>query len=226
MNPFADFSYFGLLLYLRHPDDPARAALAGPMPAGLFFVTAAMTALQFYSLYPPLEARPGLFVREIWFVLGYAVYQWAAGAGASANDIAAGVLDRAHSRHPSARHRQVSAAIFAAEQLRVLRHLLRFFPRAGRHLQHPGSRGQSVPPLTLLRVSLFLPDGFLRADRSLPPVLPGLAAPDAVASEFLNDLDHAVSGSSAASSTNSSSRRCIDKHLAGSLAATGGGLDR
>ena len=75
MTPFADFLFFALLLYAAIPT----------IILGLFgrangrwalLVTAAMLALQFYSLYPPLEVRPRLFIHEIWMVLGYGVYEW------------------------------------------------------------------------------------------------------------------------------------------------------
>jgi len=75
MNPFADFSYFALLLYLAIPT--ILLGLFGKANARwVFFITVAMTALQFYLLYPSIEVRPGIAVKELWFVLGYAVYQW------------------------------------------------------------------------------------------------------------------------------------------------------
>jgi membrane protein involved in D-alanine export len=75
MTPFADFLFFALLLYLAIPT----------IILGLFgrangrwalIVTVAMLALQFYSLYPPLEVRPGRYVHELWMVLEYGAYQW------------------------------------------------------------------------------------------------------------------------------------------------------
>ena len=77
MTPYADFTYFGLLLY----------ALVPTLLLGFFgrangrwalVVTLAFLALQFDT---PLVVRPGVLVPEIWIVLGYAIYQWALAAG-------------------------------------------------------------------------------------------------------------------------------------------------
>ncbi len=71
--PYADFTYFGLLLY----------AVVPTLILGLFgkagwrwatLVTAAMLAVQYHGL---LDIQPHFAVREIWIVIGFAVWQWA-----------------------------------------------------------------------------------------------------------------------------------------------------
>jgi membrane protein involved in D-alanine export len=83
--PYADFTFFGLLLY----------AVVPTLILGLFgragwrwalFVTAIMLVVQYYSV---LNIRSDFGVREIWIVLTFAAWQWAivrafAGAGAPA----------------------------------------------------------------------------------------------------------------------------------------------
>ncbi len=73
MIPYADFTFFGLLLY----------AVVPTLILGLFgragwrwtvFVTAAMLVVQYHGL---LTIRSGLAVRELWIVIGFAVWQWA-----------------------------------------------------------------------------------------------------------------------------------------------------
>ena len=75
MTPFADFQFFAQLLYAAIPTI-ILGWFGRANGRWAFIVTVAMLALQFYSLYPPLEVRPRLFVHEIWMVLGYGVYQW------------------------------------------------------------------------------------------------------------------------------------------------------
>jgi len=71
--PYADFTYFGLLLY----------AVVPTLILGLFgkagwrwatVVTAGMLLVQYHGL---LNIRPHFPVREIWIVIGFAVWQWA-----------------------------------------------------------------------------------------------------------------------------------------------------
>jgi membrane protein involved in D-alanine export len=71
--PYADFTYFGLLLY----------AVVPTLILGLFgkagwrwatVVTAGMLLVQYPGL---LNIRPHFPVREIWIVIGFAVWQWA-----------------------------------------------------------------------------------------------------------------------------------------------------
>ncbi len=73
MIPYADFTYFGLLLYAAVPT----------LILGLFgkagwrwatLVTAGMLLVQYHGL---LNIRPHFPVREIWIVIGFAVWQWA-----------------------------------------------------------------------------------------------------------------------------------------------------
>jgi membrane protein involved in D-alanine export len=81
--PYADFTFFGLLLYAVVPT--LILGLLGR--AGwrwALFVTAGMLVVQYHGL---LNIRSGFAVREIWIVLGFAAWQWAtvrvfAGAGA------------------------------------------------------------------------------------------------------------------------------------------------
>ena len=73
MIPYADFTYFGLLLY----------AVVPTIMLGLFgkagwswavLVTAAVLILQYHG---SVNIRPNLPIREIWVVIGFAVWQWA-----------------------------------------------------------------------------------------------------------------------------------------------------
>src|SRR5438067_3767424 len=72
MTPYADFLYFGLLLYPVIPT--ALFGLFGRASRWwLLFVTLLVLAVQYNEL---LNIRLQFAVREIWIVLGYAVYQW------------------------------------------------------------------------------------------------------------------------------------------------------
>jgi len=71
--PYADFTYFGLLLY----------AVVPTLILGLFgkagwrwatLVTAGILFVQYHGL---INVRPHFPVREIWIVVGFAVWQWA-----------------------------------------------------------------------------------------------------------------------------------------------------
>ena len=73
MIPYADFTYFGLLLY----------AVVPTLILGLFgkagwrwatLVTAAILVVQYHGL---LHIRPQVAVREIWMVIGFGIWQWA-----------------------------------------------------------------------------------------------------------------------------------------------------
>ena len=73
MIPYADFTYFGLLLY----------AVVPTLIVGLFgkagwrwatLATAGMLLVQYQAL---LNIRPHFPLREIWIVIGFAVWQWA-----------------------------------------------------------------------------------------------------------------------------------------------------
>ncbi len=73
MIPYADFTYFGLLLY----------AVVPTLILGLFgkagwrwatLVTAGILFVQYHGL---INVRPHFPVREIWIVVGFAVWQWA-----------------------------------------------------------------------------------------------------------------------------------------------------
>jgi membrane protein involved in D-alanine export len=77
VKPFADFTFFGLLLYVAIP-----AIILGLFGRAnklwAFIATLAFLGLQFYD---SIEVRPGIHVREIWIVLGYAAWQWGIAAG-------------------------------------------------------------------------------------------------------------------------------------------------
>ena len=77
MTPFADFTYFGLLLYAVIPTILlgwfGRANSRWSLVVVIGFL-----ALQFNV---PLAIRPGREVSELWIVLGYVVYQWLVAAG-------------------------------------------------------------------------------------------------------------------------------------------------
>jgi len=71
--PYADFTYFGLLLYAAVPTlILGLFGKAGWRWAAL--VTAGMLLVQYHGL---LNMRPHFPVREIWIVIGFAVWQWA-----------------------------------------------------------------------------------------------------------------------------------------------------
>jgi membrane protein involved in D-alanine export len=71
--PYADFTYFGLLLYAAVPTlILGLFGKAGWRWAAL--VTAGMLLVQYHG---PLNIRPHFSVREIWIVIGFAVWQWA-----------------------------------------------------------------------------------------------------------------------------------------------------
>lgn len=77
MNPFADFTYFGLLLYVAIP-----AIILGLFGRAnsrwALIATLAFCAMQFQKSH---EVWQGQRVQEIWIALGYLVWQWAVAAG-------------------------------------------------------------------------------------------------------------------------------------------------
>ena len=77
MKPFADFTFFGLLLYVAIP--AIILGLFGRANKGWAFIaTLAFLCLQFYDT---IDVRPGVPVREIWIALGFAAWQWSLAAG-------------------------------------------------------------------------------------------------------------------------------------------------
>ncbi len=83
MIPYADFTFFGLLLYAVVPT-LILGAFGRAAWRWALFVTAVMLVVQYYGL---IHLRPGFPVREIWIVLAFAAWQWAvvrvfAGVGA------------------------------------------------------------------------------------------------------------------------------------------------
>ena len=72
MIPYADFTYFTLLLYVAVP-----TLILGLLGCAgwrwALLVTVAMLLVQYHEL---LNVRAHFPVREIWIVLGFAVWQW------------------------------------------------------------------------------------------------------------------------------------------------------
>lgn len=78
MIPYADFLYFGVLLYVAVP-----ALLLGV--AGLCswrgVILVASVAMLLPSYLDVREVLPGVEIREVWVVAGYALFQWGVGVG-------------------------------------------------------------------------------------------------------------------------------------------------
>ena len=73
MIPYADFLYFGVLLYVVVPT--LILGLAGHVSRGwILIATLAMLAVQYGG---SLRIEPGTEIREIWIVAGYALFEWA-----------------------------------------------------------------------------------------------------------------------------------------------------
>jgi len=86
--PYADFIYFGVLLYAVIP----TLILGAFGRAGwrwALFVTLVMLVIQYSGA---VHIRPEFTVREIWIVLGFAVWQWATVRGFAALGSPAGWL--------------------------------------------------------------------------------------------------------------------------------------
>ncbi len=73
MIPYADFTYFGLLLYAVVPT--LILGLFGK--AGWRWATLVTAGILFVQYHGFLNVRPHFPVREIWIVIGFAVWQWA-----------------------------------------------------------------------------------------------------------------------------------------------------
>ena len=71
MTPFSDFTYFGLLLYLALPT-LALGLLGRANRRWTLLATVLVAVLNFSD---DLAIRPGVFVRELWIALGFALYQ-------------------------------------------------------------------------------------------------------------------------------------------------------
>ena len=77
MIPYADFLYFGVLLYVAVPT--LLLGLAGRAAwRWTALATAAMLAVQYGG---PTRVAPGVAMRELWLVAGYAVFQWGVARG-------------------------------------------------------------------------------------------------------------------------------------------------
>jgi membrane protein involved in D-alanine export len=75
--PYADFLYFGVLLYVAVPTVGVGLLRRGAR-YWLLLATAGMLVVQYFRQQAVL---PHLTVREIWLVLGYAVLQWGVAGG-------------------------------------------------------------------------------------------------------------------------------------------------
>lgn len=76
MIPYADFLYFGVLLYVVVPTI-LLGAFGRAGRGWLLLATAAMLAVQYGGV---RELAPGIALREIWIVAAYAAFQWAIAA--------------------------------------------------------------------------------------------------------------------------------------------------
>jgi membrane protein involved in D-alanine export len=72
MIPYADFLYFGLLLYPVVPT-VLLGFFGRANRAWLLLVMLLVLAAQYYT---PLNIRSQIALREIWMLLGYAIYEW------------------------------------------------------------------------------------------------------------------------------------------------------
>ena len=72
MIPYADFTFFGLLLYAVIPT-LILGLFGGAGWRWSLLVTAALVIVQYHGL---LHVRSDFPVREIWIVIGFAVWQW------------------------------------------------------------------------------------------------------------------------------------------------------
>ena len=77
MIPYADFTYFGILLYVVIPS--LVMGLAGLFPRGWALIaTLTMLAVQYAA---PQIVGPHIWIREVWLLGGYALFQWGVAAG-------------------------------------------------------------------------------------------------------------------------------------------------
>jgi membrane protein involved in D-alanine export len=75
--PYADFTYFGLLLYLIVPT-VALGLLGRPMRAWIVVATLLALTAQYWA---PPALGPWTGVREVWLVAGFGLWQWAVALG-------------------------------------------------------------------------------------------------------------------------------------------------
>ena len=71
MTPYADFTYFGLLLYVVVPT--LALGFLGKSNRGWILLTTLLVGFAQFS--DELVLRPGVVITEFWIVLGYAAYQ-------------------------------------------------------------------------------------------------------------------------------------------------------
>ena len=76
MTPFSDFTYFGLLLYIALPT--LALGLMGRANRGWTLLTVLLVGVLNFG--DELAVRPGIFVRELWIAMGFALYQGALAA--------------------------------------------------------------------------------------------------------------------------------------------------
>ena len=196
MIPYADFLYFGILLYIALPTLLIRRWL-GFSRTWVLLATAAMLIVQYGTiahLLPVIRSR-GSFaitggspvsgglaeVRAIWVVMACGLFQWSRGPGFPLDEDAhpvvlalprGAVLDSA----PPGRG-PIPAAGHPRRPARVPGDLVRDVPQPGRHLRHPGPADRFAPRRPVLGLPLLLPDDFVGPHRPLPPVQSRLESP-------------------------------------------------
>ena len=172
MIPYADFTYFVLLLYVAVPT----------VILGLFgragwrwalLVTTVMLLVQYQDV---LHMRAHFPVREIWVVLAFALWQWLivrafAGAGARAGSLFYAAIGL--SVLPLVPGESDSAGL-TENSVRISWYFLRYVSRARYRVLPAGRRYRETRHSRSIHVSVFLSHDFRRSDRSLSPVRSGL----------------------------------------------------
>ena len=188
MIPYADFLYFGILLYIALPTLLIRRLL-GFSRAWVLFATAVMLIVQYGTIahLVPVSAPEGVFVtggrsasggltmvRDLWVLLACGLFQWSVAQTflwtRNAHPLVlalpgGALLDRVppgRGKIPAAGDSGLTPGVFGD--------LVRDVPRPGRHLRHPGPADRFAPRRRVLRLPFLLPGHFVGAHRSLPPV--------------------------------------------------------
>ena len=209
MIPYADFLYFGILLYIALPTLLIRRWL-GFSRTWVLLATAAMLLVQYGTIAHllPVTSPEGLGspaayrspagsrrCRAIWVVMACGIFQWIVAQAFLWMRTrtswywpfpAALVVDPA----PPGRG-PIPATGHPRRPTRVLGDLVRDVPQPGRHLRHTRPSDRFAPRRSVLRLPLLFPGHFVGPHRPLPPVQSRLESPPAPA-EFWNDLDGAV----------------------------------
>ncbi len=196
MIPYADFLYFGILLYIALPTLLIRRLL-GFSRAWVLLATAAMLVVQYGTVVhflpmtaPPRASGPSAVTRSpggsgksgrIWVVLGCALFQWAVAQelpvpeDAHAPVLAVSVAGAVEPCSPWSRpdSRRWPSPILP----RVRGDLVPDVPQPGRHLRHPGPADRRPARRPVLRVPPVLPHDLVGTHRPLPTVRRGLESP-------------------------------------------------